>query len=560
MAILLEHVKSLKSFLEAVPEAKRKDACVKQVKNLKAKIDSSSVSVPDCTELMRAINRMPLENAQMDVLCTAILEKASASKGTSTRRDNQCWEQCWKKIPQQVWDSWNPEGKQASEIIEKMIIFFHSKGLRLPSETSVGCFVALCLAVTSDKDASKARKLALVWDVKRMWTSMFRRPLPVTTWYHFYDEVPFPADTSMAKFDHREMLELWDSIPLRSSNSCVQLHKSKPEPMHLQLQNQGRASELQSITEVFGAALKQMHDTQLMTLQAIQGGQHQSLMLGRSQSFHAGAKRNSLTLGGTYVGTNNDGSKQLQPGRPMQLQLQGSGVTTLSRVSAANSSSAAALALHDGMPEQAELLAHEVPDGDEAEMEEQVRQQGESAKEQSEVSVRQASGRMSLAHATAMLLGGGKVKSEKAASCTAEAAPSQKAAACKGKGNKGKKNKKRKASRSAGVLPVLPAEEPSTPPKLGNAAKDTTPSARRVSIATPKAKAKAASSPKATTAKKTASQKVGPKPSPAEKAAATTVELKTKLWVKYGCSKCRYKAGCSTSCWTYRGMLRPTVR
>jgi len=554
MAILLEHVKSLKSFLEAVPEAKRKDACVKQVKNLKAKIESSSVSVPDCTELMRAINRMPLENAQIDVLCAAILEKASASKGTSTRRDNQCWEQRWKKIPQQVWDSWNPEGKQASEIMEKMIIFFHSKGLRLPSETSVGCFVALYLAVTSDKDASKARKLALVWDVKRMWTSMFRRPLPVTTWYHFYDEVPFPADTSMAKFDHREMLELWDSIPLRSSNSCVQLHKSKPEPMHLQLQNQGRASELQSITEVFGAALKQMHDTQLMTLQAIQGGQHQSRMLGRSQSFHAGAKRNSLTLGGTYVGTNNDGSKQLQPGRPMQLQLQGSSSPD------GNEAPASRIQLQLQGPMQLQS-SNEVPDGNEAPAPRiHEVQQGESAKEQSEVSVRQASGRMSLAHATAMLLGGGKVKSEKAASCTAEAAPSQKAAACKGKGKKGKKNKKRKASRSAGVLPVLPAEEPSTPPKLGNAAKDTAPSARRVSIATPKAKAKAASSPKATTAKKTASQKVGPKPSPAEKAAATTVELKTKLWVKYGCSKCRYKAGCSTSCWTYRGMLRPTVR
>lgn len=562
MASLLDQVRGVSSFLEQVPDARRQEAASRQVQNLKAKIQNSSVTLPQCTDLMRAINSIQLEDAQRDILCSAVLEKAHALKeSSSSRRDNQSWENCWKKIPQTVWNSWIAEGLQPSEVLEKIIVFFHSKGLRLPSEPTFGCIVALQLAAMGNTDVSKAQKISMVWDAKRMWSSMYRRPLPVDAWYHFYDEVQFPEGTSMAEFDQGGMLKLHDSIPLRTSNGCVaQTKPSKAAPLQLDLKES--RSEIQGIAEVFGSALKAMQETQLLTLQTMQAGQFQ----GRGQIFQ-GASRNSLTLGGSYASKNSHGLQHLQIAQ--NLRPRAPGIASSSRASGGVSH---ALVLQDAeRPEQAGQLAAEPPAEDCFEaVEEQTEENG-----QSEVCCSKPSGRMTLAQATAQLLGTGKVKREKQGAAT-QAPPDQKEGsqgAPRRKKTKGK-NKKRKAPKV-----LLPATEPSTPPKRGKAGDckaarskanakvkaDETPMADAVSIATATAKADKtprarAPKAKATPQKEKAPQKTGPKPSPEEKAAATTIALKTKLWLKYGCSKCRYKAGCTTSCWTYRGMIQPRMR
>ena len=34
-------------------------------------------------------------------------------------------------------------------------------------------------------------------------------------------------------------------------------------------------------------------------------------------------------------------------------------------------------------------------------------------------------------------------------------------------------------------------------------------------------------------------------------------EVRMKLFMQWGCTKCRWKTGCSNSCWKYRGMTKP---
>lgn len=518
MCSLNQHIVGIGKFLEVVPEADRAEIAEKQVLLLEKKLTNTSLQLDKCTEVMESIKALPIATAQRNLLVNALLQGSLQACKPGGRRDNQAWEHCYERIPTSEWQRWQHANISDDEVVEMISKFLHGKGLRLPSELTFGCMASLrvvAAGVTSLDGASKLHMYALLQTTKKVWKSLYPKPLAVSQWHHTYADVPpFSAGTEMVQFDGAFMKQMVQTVPLRNTNS-MSGGSSNKAPMNLNL---GQNNELATMAQMFGTALHQMQQTQLMTLEAMQGrfgheggssskasapGQP-GIEFGKAEPA-ASLRRSTLRLGGSYLGRSQQALTFT--GGPLKI-LQPFG----SEPSMPQLCSAPLPPLSPAEPKGFFLEDEVKADEDQVE--------SEAAEKKTELGApTPRKGKMTLAQCTAMLLGGGPSKEPK--KLDPKAKPKAKA---KAKKDKKKDEDKKKLEAKAKASPTSKDKE--------------------------KLEAKAKASP-------SKAQVTGPKPSKAQVTAAKSLPQKKKLWVAYGCSKCRYRAGCTNSCWTGRKMFRP---
>ena len=549
---LQQHIVAVGKYLNAVPHAQRKGACRSQL-NILIEIAKrkSKRTARDWTDASLALADLPFSDDEISQL-TDIFNQKMAELGNETsqaainRRDQQDWINFWIGLPADFVDSLLKLRAQLG--LERLLAWLHDKGLRLPSEPTFGGITAVYLLLFEDPfDKSAQYKLATVQHVKDKWES-FDKFAPVTTWHLTWDtQAILEPGISVWETDAIEMSMLIKSIPLRKTHRLT----SKSSAPTLKLGNEGclPSDGLMGMANCFAASLQQMQKMQQMQMQQMMqmingntagdefmalgdkaaSGSGSVLMLGdtdRSKRPCANARLSKLKdamsgkLRAREVGHPASDEDVESFDRKHALLSSGrsrSGHTVAEfKPSDAEPSPDApstrgpdlALVLHpDHAPKDIALVSA-----------------GEPTKDSKR--------KMSLAEATALLMkqadertGESKaIKKQKLADATAATSASP-ASAPRGKGSGVRKSKEPPA-------PKAEASKASAAPKQSAAPKKL-----------PKAEASKASA--------------APKQSAAPKKLPKDHRAKVKFFKQNGCSKCRWKVGCTPSCWSARGMEMP---
>ena len=521
---LQQHIVSVGKYLSAVPPAQKAAAASSQHKVLLQLAEKKSKrSADDWTAAVAAIADLPMSDQQLSSLTDVFNDRMGAliSAGeldTSSRRDQQDWTKFWIGIPLDFVNSL--DGLSPEMGMERLVMWLHSLGLRLPSEPTYGSIAAvhILLFPGAEKNLASSHKYYRVQEAKDEWKKMNSKA-PCDAWHQDWSIEVLPVEAmpiTLWNVDRIAMNQLIKSIPLRAT------HRGSKSKNVLQL------GKMDGSDNGFnGMANVMMQQMQLMTLQALQGrdgvrvdGDHE-----QDGGFQFRRKRSLADVDAASVGPL---ASRLKFGKSYLPVL------CAQRALAAASSSSSdtrRLAIEDPA-EEAEAEGEEseadaVPD--------EIKKPSAAPKCSAIVPFDRKDKNMSLAEATQLLCQNARaIKEVKKESVKAKAASLRSSIAATAKAEAA-------LLRSSIAAPAVP--------KAGS---------QRSSIAAP-------------AVQKSASQKTSRPPIAARKSHAVVAAAeapppasaprvdRVKQFKEHGCSKCRHKPGCTPSCWTGRGMAIPTL-